>query len=147
MPPFRMLPAFLLLARVTFAQAPADLSAFLADWKQALSRSDTQTLAAMLAPDADVRIGSNVIATGADSAASELATGRVWIEQSPPLLSIRSIRMIAADAALVDATETRIGTLTLRETTPVLLVFRRTAAGWQIASVRFAAKLLCATPQ
>jgi type IV secretory pathway protease TraF len=147
-----MMPVARVLSIVLFsiaacAQEPADLSGFLSNLRQALSRSDTAALSRMLAAGAELRVGTNVMATGPEAVAQEFAAGRIWSEQSPPLLKTVSLRMVANDIALVDATETRIGALILRETTPVLLVLHRNGAEWQIASIRFSAGLLCATPR
>jgi len=59
-----------------------------------------------------------------------------WSEVTKPRIVVRSIRFITADVALVDAVNTQYGSTILVRRIPVLVVMRREATGWRIASFR-----------
>lgn len=65
--------------------------------------------------------------------------GEPWTEVTAPRLVVESIRFITADVALVDAANTQYGSLILVRRVPVLLVMRKGATGWRIASLRMLA--------
>jgi len=57
-------------------------------------------------------------------------------EVAGPGISLKSVRFITKNVALVDAINTQNGSVVLGRRVPVLFVMRRQAEGWRIASVR-----------
>jgi hypothetical protein len=57
-----------------------------------------------------------------------------WSEVGPPVLVIKSVRFLNPDIALVDASETQIGSLTNR--VPVFFALKRQNGQWKIAYLR-----------
>ena len=62
--------------------------------------------------------------------------GEPFSEVTIPHLSVQSIRFITKDVALVDATAVQYGSTILVRRAPLLLVMRKEAQGWRIASLR-----------
>lgn len=58
-----------------------------------------------------------------------------WSEVTSPRIVIQSVRFIARDVALVDATNTQYGSVILVRRIPMLFVMKK-RSGWRIASVR-----------
>ncbi len=65
-----------------------------------------------------------------------LPGGQPWSEVTAPHITIRSIRFISPEVALVDAVNTQFGSLILVRRVPLLLTMKREPAGWRIASFR-----------
>jgi hypothetical protein len=65
-----------------------------------------------------------------------LPSNEPWSEATTPRIVVQSIRFITPDVALVDAANTQYGSMILVRRVPVLLVMRREARGWRIASLR-----------
>jgi hypothetical protein len=59
-----------------------------------------------------------------------------WSEVTAPSIVVASLRFVTADVAIADAASTRFGSTIGVSRVPVLLILRREAAGWKIASVR-----------
>jgi len=58
-----------------------------------------------------------------------------WSEVLMPRMVVQSIRFIAPDVAAVDAVDTQFGS-TISRRIPVLLIMRKEAGEWRIASLR-----------
>jgi hypothetical protein len=65
-----------------------------------------------------------------------------WSEVTIPRVVVQSIRLITKDVALVDAANTQYGSTVLVRRVPLLMVMRREAKGWRIASLRVMVDLL-----
>lgn len=59
-----------------------------------------------------------------------------WSEMTRPRIVIQSVRLITPDVALVDAASTQYGSVIFVRRVPLLLVIRREAKSWRIASLR-----------
>jgi hypothetical protein len=59
-----------------------------------------------------------------------------WSEVTAPGVTIRSIRFVTPDVALIDAANTQYGSVILQTRIPVLLVMRREGIDWRIVSLR-----------
>jgi hypothetical protein len=59
-----------------------------------------------------------------------------WSEVTSPRITIRSIRLIPPQVALVECTNTQYGSMILVRTTLMLLVMTKDGGEWRIASVR-----------
>jgi hypothetical protein len=57
-------------------------------------------------------------------------------EITSPRITIRSIRLITSQVALVECTNTQYGSMIMARTTSMLLVMKKDGAQWRIASVR-----------
>jgi hypothetical protein len=68
---------------------------------RALARSDAGKLAVLVSSDADLRIGTRLVATGPDAILAALRTRPVWSELSPPWLEGISVRLLSTDTAAV----------------------------------------------
>jgi hypothetical protein len=51
-------------------------------------------------------------------------------------VALRSIQFVTPDVALVDASETWVGSLIVSRTVPVVLVLKKVGADWRIAALR-----------
>ena len=60
----------------------------------------------------------------------------IWRETTPPVMGDLNVRIVPTNVALVDATESRIGSVSLKQESPVLLVLLRVAGQWRIATIR-----------
>jgi hypothetical protein len=67
--------------------------------------------------------------------------GEPFSEVTAPRLAVQTIRFITADVALVDAAIAQYGSTIVVRRVPVLLVMRKEAKGWRIASLRLMADL------
>jgi hypothetical protein len=57
-------------------------------------------------------------------------------EVTPPKITVRSIRFITTDVALVDGVNAQYGSVIVTKSVPVLLVMKREGSNWRIASFR-----------
>ena len=58
-----------------------------------------------------------------------------WSEVTSPRITIRSIRLIAPQIALVESTNTQYGAVMVVRRAPMLLVMKKDGAQWRIACV------------
>ncbi len=65
----------------------------------------------------------------------------MWSEVTAPRITVRSIRFITADVALVDAVNSQFGSLILVRRVPLLLTMKRESGGWRITSFRVVVEL------
>jgi hypothetical protein len=63
---------------------------------------------------------------------------------TPPKIGHESVRFVSADVALVDATQTRYGSLILKQSAPVTLLLKLDSNRWRIVSLWL--QPLAATP-
>jgi hypothetical protein len=59
----------------------------------------------------------------------------IWSEVTRPRLDVRSIHWLTEATALVEAGNTQFGSLIMKRSESVLVVFRKYGAGWRIACV------------
>jgi hypothetical protein len=59
-----------------------------------------------------------------------------WSEVTTPRIVVQSVRFITSDVALVEATITQYGSIILVRRVPLLLVMKKEARDWRIASLR-----------
>jgi hypothetical protein len=88
-------------------------------------RSDPQRMAGLTTPDIDGDLDFIPVRT-------------IWCETSCEGFSLRSIKFVTADVAVVDG-ETTVGTASLSGTVSLskwLMILKRDAAGWRISSIR-----------
>ena len=78
----------------------------------------------MLARDADLR------------ALRRVEDDQAWSEVSPLYFSIRAIRFVTPDVALVDARASQFGSLELAARRSAVIVMRREPDGWKVVLVR-----------
>lgn len=64
-----------------------------------------------------------------------------WSEVTKPRVALHSLRFITSDVALVDASNTQYGSIVVKRRIPLLLVLKKEARGWRIASLRVLADL------
>lgn len=58
-----------------------------------------------------------------------------WSEVTSRLITIRSIRFLSPQIALVQSTATQYGSVTVMQSTPMLLVMKKDGQQWRIACV------------
>ena len=60
----------------------------------------------------------------------------IWSEKSHPTIVVRSVQFISSKTARVDAQRVQYGAITLRTSSPVVILFEKKRGGWKIASLR-----------
>jgi hypothetical protein len=124
--------ASLVLAALAWADQPDD-------------RAQIRAVAARL----NAGYPSDLFTDDADSQLSRLSdldgllrrSGKPWSEVTAPRVVTQRIRFITKDVALVDAAVVQYGSTLPVHRVPLLLVMRREARGWRIASLRVLAWL------
>ena len=100
---------------------------------------------------ADQKRIAGLFTTDADNELDRLAnldrrllqpSDKPWSEVTTPRIVIQSIRFITTEVALVDAANTQYGSTILVRRVPVLLVMKKQAGDWRIASLRILADLM-----
>ena len=106
-------------------------------------RSAIQTVVEALNADSG-KPASSLFTADADSDLSRLPdldrrltpADAPWSEVTKPHITLQKIRFVTPEVALVDAANTQFGSTILVRRVPMLLVMRREAEGWRIASLR-----------
>ncbi len=129
-----------LSARIALPQDRASetdrIRAAIAAINDALTRSDAAAFARLFPPDGDLRFGDDLVAEGRAAIENALKKPRIWSEVTAPHIEDESVRFLSADSAVVDATQTRYGSVILKQSVPVTLLFKRDGREWRIVSFR-----------
>jgi uncharacterized protein (TIGR02246 family) len=149
----KFVPAMCLLVLPgAFAQTPAldaetlRIQSLVAQINTARQRSDGKAFAKLFTADGDLRNAAGFVATGNRALEKSFQDRAVWSETTPPVLADLRVRLVSPNVALVDATETRIGSVALKQKTAALLVVRRISGVWRVASYRVLANIPSAGP-
>lgn len=96
-----------------------------------------QHVSALFTNDAD-----NQLARLSDLDRRLVPTNTLWSEVTKPKIALQSIRFVTPDVALVDAANIQYGSTILVRRVPLLIVVKREASGWRIASLRVMVDLM-----
>ncbi len=127
--------AALVFVLVAGAQELDGIRSLIVEMNKARQNNDRRSSVQLFAPDGTLRIGNRIIATGHDAIDKALQRSRIWSEVTAPVIGKESVRMVAPGVALVDASETRYGSLILKQTAPVALRPRLDGGDWGIVSL------------
>jgi uncharacterized protein (TIGR02246 family) len=92
--------------------------------------TDGKAFAQLFTLDGELRMASEVLATGRKAIENTLQKRRIWSEVTAPLIGNESIRFLSSDVALVDASQSRYGSLILKESVPVTLIMKLEGGQW-----------------
>jgi uncharacterized protein (TIGR02246 family) len=116
--------------------AEADrIRAVIVELNKARRNSDAKAFSQLFAQDGTLRVGNEIIATGPHAIENSLKRPLVWSEVTPPRIGNESVRFVSPDVALVDATQTRYGSLILKQRVPVTLLLKLDGNRWWIISL------------
>ncbi len=88
--------------------------------------SHADSLADFLAPDnVDIEVDIDPV----------FGTEEQWSEVTHPQLEVRSTRILSPKIAIVEADNVQYGSLILRRSQPLLLLFRKYGGQWRIACI------------
>jgi hypothetical protein len=127
---------FLILSAFAWADERADRNAIQAV-VEALNTNEKMATPSLFTADADSQL-----ARLSDLDRMLLPANSPWSEVTKPRIMLQGTRFISPDVALVDAANTQFGSTILVRRVPILLVMRRVAMGWQIASLRVMVNLI-----
>ena len=132
-----MLRKCVLLAFVVVASAQdlGPIRSVIAEVNEARKNDDIEAFSHLFARNGTLRIGNEIVATGQDAIEKALKRSPVWSEVTAPRIGRESVRFVSPDVALVDATETRYGSLILKQSAPVTLLLKLDGGVWRIASM------------
>jgi uncharacterized protein (TIGR02246 family) len=117
-------------------QLEADrIQSVIAKLNQARIDSDAKAFSQLFVRDGTLRIGNAVVTFRQDAIANALEERPAWSEQTPPLIGKVSVRLLSPGVALVDAKQTRYGSLILEESVPVTLLMKLDGDEWRIVSL------------
>jgi uncharacterized protein (TIGR02246 family) len=85
--------------------------------------------------DGTLRIGNEIVANGRDAIEKSLKNPSAWTEITAPNIENESVRFVSSDVALVDATQTRYGSVILKQSLPVTLLLKLEGNEWRIVSL------------
>jgi uncharacterized protein (TIGR02246 family) len=98
--------------------------------------SDAKAFAQLFTLDGELRIGNQILATGRKAIEDALQKRRIWSEVTAPLIGNESIRFLSTDLALVNASQSRYGSIVIKESVPVTLIMKLEDGQWRIFSLR-----------
>lgn len=98
--------------------------------------TDAKAFAQLFTVDGELRIGGEIVATGRKGIEDTLQKRRIWSEVTAPLIGNETVRFLSSDVALVDASQSRYGSLILKESVPVTLIMKLEGGQWKIFSLR-----------
>jgi hypothetical protein len=102
---------------------------------KARKNSDAKALSQLFTQDGTLRIGNEIVATGRDEIERAVNKPKFWSEKTPPNLRNEVVRLVSTGVVLVDATQTRYGSVILKQSMPVTLLLRLDAGEWRIVSL------------
>lgn len=130
-----MVRSFLLLVSLSLLAQPSDsVQSFLNTLNYAL-KGDSAELGALFTPDAEYRVGDRIAARGPESIA-DILIPPAFSEQTRPLLQRPSVYPFSGELVLVGADMVAYGSLLPKRSSPVVILLRRTGAGWRIVRWR-----------
>ena len=112
----------------------ARIRSVIAEMNKARKDSDARAFSEVFARDGSLRIGNEIIATGPNAIESVLKRP-AWTEVTAPMIGNESVRFVSSDVALVDATQTRYGSLILKQSVPVTLLLKLEGQEWRVVSL------------
>lgn len=127
-----------LLAFVIVAAGAQDLDpirSVIVEVNKARLGDDVEAFSQLFARDGTLRIGDEIVARGQDAIQKALKRSQVWSEVTAPRIGKELVRFVSPDVALVDATQTRYGSLILKQSAPVTLLLRLDGGVWRIVSL------------
>jgi uncharacterized protein (TIGR02246 family) len=107
----------------------------IAELNKARKNSDAKAFSQLFTRDGTLRIGNEIVATGRDSIERIVNKPTFWSEKTPPNLRNEVVRLVAPGVVLVDATETRYGSVILKQSQPVTLLLKLDGGDWRIVSM------------
>jgi hypothetical protein len=115
------------------------LSILVATWARADDASDREAIEHLIAAvNNHSKSFTDVFAADAPENERSILTAHEepWSEVTSPRITIRSIRLITPQVALVESANTQYGSTIVVRTTSMLLVMKKDEGQWRIASVR-----------
>lgn len=103
---------------------------------KARSSGNAKAFGQVFAQDGDLRVGGEVVATGPGAIAAAVGESAIWSEMTAPRIENVSVRLVSPGIALVDAHQTRYGSMILKQSVPVTLLLKREGAEWLVLSLR-----------
>ena len=102
---------------------------------KARKNSDAKAFSQLFTRGGTLRIGNEIVATGRDEIEKALKKPSAWTEVTPPNLKNEVIRLVSTGVVLVDVTQTRYGSVILKQSQPVTLLLKRDGGEWRIVSL------------
>jgi uncharacterized protein (TIGR02246 family) len=112
------------------------IRAVIAQLNESRLHADAKAFTQLFTPDGELRSGSQILATGRKAIEDSLPKRRIWSEVTVPLIGNESIRFLSPDVALVDASQSRYGSMIFKESVPVTLIMKLEGGQWRIFSLR-----------
>jgi uncharacterized protein (TIGR02246 family) len=107
----------------------------IAELNRARKNSDAKAFSQLFTRDGTLRIGNEIVAAGRDAIEKALKKPSAWTEVTPPSIGNESVRFVSTGVVLVDATETRYGSVILKQSQPITLLLRLDGGEWRIVSL------------
>jgi hypothetical protein len=107
----------------------------IAELNKARKNSDAKAFSQLFALDGTLRIGNEIVATGRDAIERIVNKPMFWSEKAPPNMRNEVVRLVSTGVVLVDATQTRYGSVILKQSQPVTLLLKLDAGEWRIVSM------------
>jgi hypothetical protein len=101
----------------------------------ARKHSDAKAFSQLFARDGTLRIGNEIVATGRDEIERTVNKPTFWSEKTPPNMRNEVIRLVSTGVVLVDLTQTRYGSVILKQSQPVTLLLKLDSGEWRIVSL------------
>jgi len=126
---------------ITLAEEPdrpvetARVRSVIVELNKARRDANAKAFSQLFAPDGNLRVGNEIIATGPDAIEDAMKNPPVWTEMTAPKIENESVRFVSPVVALVDGTQTRFGPLILKESVPVTLLLKLDGQEWRIISL------------
>src|SRR5437867_13052469 len=126
---------------MAFAQEPDRLReldrirSVIAELNKARRNADAKRFSELFARDGTLRVGNEIIATGPNAIEKAMGNPPVWTEMTALRIENDSVRCVASVVALVDATQTQVGPLILKQSVPVTLLMKLDGQEWRIISL------------
>jgi len=111
------------------------IHAVIAELNRARKHSDAKAFSQLFTLDGTLRIGNEIVATGRDEIERTVDKPTFWSEKTPPNLRNEVVRLVAPGVVLVDVTQTRYGSVILKQSQPVTLLLKVDGGQWRIVSL------------
>jgi uncharacterized protein (TIGR02246 family) len=128
------------LAATCQGQEPDGIRSVISALNKARAQHDSKAFAQLFTTDGELRIGSQIVATGPAGIENALRRPEeIWSETFSAGIEIGSIRFLSRNIAVVDAVQNQFGSLILKQSVPVTVWLKRSGRNWRITSLRLPA--------
>src|SRR5882724_5564811 len=116
--------ALFVVVLVASAQDLDRIRLVIVEVNKARKTNDMEAFSRLFVRAGTVRVGGEIVANGQDEIRKMRKGSPVWSEATPPKIGHESVREVSPGVALVDATQTRYGSLILKQSLPVTILLR-----------------------